>query len=235
MGIFNRFINVMKANANSALDKLEDPGKLIDQQLLEVVDALDDVKQSCAEVIADEKRCRRMVAERVDEIERLDVLARRALEQGNEDDARVVISRKQKAQSLLDDAKQTYMEAKKNADAMRELHDQLCDRLIELRGRRQSAMAKISVAEARCKVNSYMASDVASIGADDAFTSLDEKIDRMMDTADALVELSEKPKDAIDELSERYDAVDMEAAVEVELEKMKAELNNGGKSIEDPV
>ena len=44
MGILARFTDIIQANVNAVLDKMEDPAKMIDQYLRELTDSLAEVK-----------------------------------------------------------------------------------------------------------------------------------------------------------------------------------------------
>ena len=54
MGIIARFRDIMAANINALLDKAEDPEKMIDQLMRDLVDNLADVKKETAGVIVAE-------------------------------------------------------------------------------------------------------------------------------------------------------------------------------------
>ena len=51
MGILDRFSTIVKANINALLDKAEDPSKMIDQYLTELMESLAEVKKETAGVI----------------------------------------------------------------------------------------------------------------------------------------------------------------------------------------
>ena len=55
MGIMTRFKDIMAANFNALLEKVEDPEKMIDQYLRNLEDDLGEVKKETASVMADEK------------------------------------------------------------------------------------------------------------------------------------------------------------------------------------
>ena len=59
MGIIARFRDIMAANINALLDKAEDPEKMIDQLMRDLVDNLADVKKETAGVIVAEKSAER--------------------------------------------------------------------------------------------------------------------------------------------------------------------------------
>ena len=69
MGILNRFKDIMSANINAILDKCENPEKMIDEYMRQVVEQLADVKKETAGVMAEEKRCKREVDENAEQIE----------------------------------------------------------------------------------------------------------------------------------------------------------------------
>ena len=96
MGILDRFTTIVKANINELLDKAEDPAKMVDQYLVDLTESLAEVKQETAAVMAEEKRTKRAADENAEEVARMEDLAKKALQAGNEDDARVFLAKKQK-------------------------------------------------------------------------------------------------------------------------------------------
>ena len=95
MGILARFKDIMSANINALLDKCEDPAKMIDEYMRQLTEELADVKKETAGVMAEEKRTKRMLDENNEQIEKYDAMARKALAAGNEDDARILLTKKQ--------------------------------------------------------------------------------------------------------------------------------------------
>ena len=95
MGILDRFTSIVKANINELLDKAEDPEKMVDQYLREMTESLAEVREATAGVMAEEKRCKKLVDENLAEMEKYEELARKALAAGNEADARVFLAKKQ--------------------------------------------------------------------------------------------------------------------------------------------
>lgn len=62
-GIFERIGDILSANINAMLDKAEDPGKMVDQYLRNAKEDLAEVRANTAAVMAEEKRCKRIVDE----------------------------------------------------------------------------------------------------------------------------------------------------------------------------
>ena len=86
MGILDRFSIIVKSNINALLDKAEDPGKMIDQYLLEMTESLAEVKKETAGVMAEESRTKAKVDANQAEIDKYTALAKKALQAGNEED-----------------------------------------------------------------------------------------------------------------------------------------------------
>ena len=54
MGIFDRLRRVIKANVNAAIDKAEDPEKMLNQLIIDMNQQLIEAKKSVATAIADD-------------------------------------------------------------------------------------------------------------------------------------------------------------------------------------
>ncbi|MDR2180106.1 MAG: PspA/IM30 family protein, partial [Synergistaceae bacterium] len=91
MSILERFSTIMRANINALLDKCEDPAKMIDQYLIDLKENLIEVKQETASVMAVEKQCLRQYDENEEEIKKFRNLAKKAVDAGNDEDAKVFI------------------------------------------------------------------------------------------------------------------------------------------------
>jgi len=116
MGILDRFTSIVKANINELLDKAEDPQKMVDQYLREMTESLAEVREATAGVMAEERRCKKLVDENNAEMEKYEELARKALVAGNEADARVFLAKKQELAGRTEGLVVAYEGAKANAD-----------------------------------------------------------------------------------------------------------------------
>lgn len=115
MGILDRFTSIVKANINELLDKAEDPEKMVDQYLREMTESLAEVREATAGVMAEEKRCKKLLDENREETEKYEELARKALAAGNEADARVFLAKKQELAGRAEGLTVAYEGAKANA------------------------------------------------------------------------------------------------------------------------
>lgn len=224
MAILDRFVDIIKANINELLDKAEDPSKMIDQYMRELTDALADVKEETAAVMAEEARVTRMVEGNAADIAKFDDLARRALKAGNEGDARVFLGKKQELEGKAEALKATYDAAVGNAQKMRDLHDKLVNDIETLNTRREAIKAKTVVAKTQEKVNQFVSSADKAEGAMAAFARMEAKADQMLDEANAAAELGKSNSDRAEELEAKYAAAGDTQAVDDELARLKAEM-----------
>ena len=224
MSILDRFATIVKANINELLDKAEDPAKMVDQYLIDLGDNLAEVKQETAGVMAEEKRCARLVEDNKAESARMEDLAKKALTAGNEGDARTFLAKKQELDAAGVELAKAADAAKANADKMRQMHDKLVSDIEQLKARRESIKAKSAVAKTQTMVNEMTSGSDKAAGAIDAFNRMEAKVDKQLDTAESMAELNEKPADDVDSLASKYSGAADSAAVDDALAKLKAEM-----------
>ncbi|MEG1966019.1 MAG: PspA/IM30 family protein [Oscillospiraceae bacterium] len=222
MGILSRFSDILSANINALLDKAEDPSKMIDQYLRNAMEDLADVKKETASVMAEETKTKRIVDDISEEIEKYLDLAKKALASGNEEDAKVFLEKKQSLENSKNSALEAYSVAHQNATKMRELHDKLTSDINSLNSRRDTLKAKVSVAKTQEKINKLGASADKLNGTVGAFDRLEDKVNKMLDSANAMAELNEAPVDSAAELEEKYSKNNGD--VDVELAELKKSM-----------
>ena len=222
MGILSRFKDIMSANINAILDKCENPEKMIDEYMRQVVEQLAEVKKETAGVMAEEKRTKRLVDENAEQIEKYDQFARKALTAGNEEDARTFLTKKQEYVNNGVDLQKSYEVAKANATKMREMHDKLTKDVQELEQRRKNVKSKVAVARTQEKLNKVASSMGTASDAMNAFERMEEKADNMLDRANSTAELNEDVDAGIENLEDKYN--NPSASVDEELEKLKKEM-----------
>ncbi|MBP3421133.1 MAG: PspA/IM30 family protein [Lachnospiraceae bacterium] len=224
MGIISRFRDIMAANFNALLDKCEDPEKMIDQYLRDLQDDLGKVKSETAGVIADEKAAKRKLDACDEEIAKMDKYARKAVAAGNDDEARQFLARKSELAQDRVTLEQTYNICVENSAKMRDMSKKLEADIQELKGKQASLKAKLAVAETKKKMSSVGSSGKDAGARLAAFDRMEEKVNRMMDEADAMEELNEQPGDSLDALAAKYEDSSVDVAVDDELAALKAEM-----------
>jgi phage shock protein A len=223
-GILERFTSIIKANINELLDKAEDPAKMIEQYMRDLTESLAEVKEATAGVMAEEARCKRLYEENQKEVDRYENLAKKALSAGNEDDARVFLKKKQEFAAKGEGLKAAYDVAAENASKMRQMHDKLVSDIETLQQRKEVIKAKTAVAKTQDKVNKMTAGTDRAEGAMNAFDRMEAKADSMLDKANAMSELNTAPVSEADALEKKYESMGIDASVEDDLARLKAEM-----------
>lgn len=226
-GILSRFKDIMSSNINALLDKVEDPMKMIDQYLRNLESDLGKVKAETAAVMAEETKSKRELDECVDSINKMQTYAEKALLSGNEADARTFLSKKGELNNKLISLQQTYDIAKENSTKMREMHDKLIKDISQLNTRRDELKAKMAVVNTQEKLNKIGSSVNGAIGNMSKFDEMEAKINKKLDTANAMAELNNSKKEEnIEDLIAKYDNETKNTSSEIddELSELKSKL-----------
>ena len=223
MGILSRFKNIMAANINALLDKAEDPAKMIDQTLRNLANDLAAVKKETAGVMAEETRTRREADANIAEVKKNMDLARKALQAGNEDHARVFLNKKNELEAQGVELQKLAEAAQSNAVQMRQMHDKLVKDINALRSRKATIKSNLAVAKATERVHKMGAAGSKAEGAMQAFGRFEQQAQERLDRARALSTLNEVPQDEAAALADLYKNGGG-AALDDELAALKAEM-----------
>lgn len=225
MGILTRFKDIMASNVNALLDRCEDPEKMVDQYLRNLENDLASVKAETASVMADEKSAKRKLDECQDEICKMTDYATKAVEAGNDDDARQFLTKKAELTEKLAILQKNSDLCSTNSVKMKEMHAKLEDDIATLRSKRDMLKAKVKVAETQKKISKLGSGADRAGSSISAFERMEEKINKMSDEADAMDELNaSSDKDDISSLSKKYEVNKASSNVEDELAALKNSL-----------
>ena len=225
MGIITRFRDIMAANVNALLDKAEDPEKMIDQYLRNLESDFAKVKAETASIMAEVKSSKRKLDECDEEIAKMGEYAKKAVAAGNDDDARQFLTKKNELTQKREVLAKDYELAQENAEKMRQMHDKLESDISEMKSKRDMLKAKVKLAQTQKKINE-MGAGIESAGNNAAaFDRMEEKVNRMLDEADAVSELNKSASgNSIDDLAGKYDTASTGSNVDDELAALKAEM-----------
>jgi len=223
MSILDRFTDIISANVNALLDKVEDPAKMIDQYLREMTESLAEVKKETAGVMAQAQKSKNDLEKNASDIEKYTELAKKALLAGNENDAKVFLAKKQELEQERQSLEAVYTANQQNAQRMVEMYNKLTKDIDELKRRKQLIAAKTAVAKTQDKLNKVDTSMTKVGGVLSKFDRMEEKADRMFEEAKAMAELNKLSLDEAMELEKKYSGVN-DKSVDDELAALKASL-----------
>ncbi len=225
MGIIARFKDIMASNINALLDKCEDPEKMIDQYIRNLNKDLGEVKAETASIMAAETRAKRELDECTAEINKFQNYAVKAIQAGNDADAKQFLEKKNQLVEKQTALQQAYTLANANATKMRQMHDKLVKDIENLNAKRDAIKAKLAVAKTQERLNQVGASVAGAENNMSAFARMEAKADKMLDEANAMAELNmDAAASDIDNLAAKYDDVQTNSVVDDELAALKAQL-----------
>jgi phage shock protein A len=221
MSIFSRTRDIIAANVTDLLAKSEDPGQTIRVIILEMEEALVEVRASAARSIADQKEMRRQIDRLGDLQASWTEKAELALSKDREDLAKAALVERQKAADMGDGLRQ---EIKVIDDTLKSYEvdiSKLQAKLREARARQNAITARFESAvtrgRARELLNGSRTEDAFS-----RFEILERRADFAEGRADALGMTG--PKSLEEEIAE----LKASESVDAELEAMKAALRAKG-------
>lgn len=222
--MLQRFKDIMSSNINALLDKAEDPEKMIDQMIRNLQSDLGKVKSETATVMAEEARLNRQLTELKAEEEKMITYAKKALQAGSDDDAKLFLEKKNSIQNKASEVETRLISARQNSQNMKAMHDKLSSQVADLNARKNEIKAKIQQAKLQEKMNN-MTSSVTGAASISKFDDIEAKANAMLDKANAMQELNQVNDGGIDDLMSKYDsATDSTSSVDDELAALKDSL-----------
>ncbi|MGD9697399.1 MAG: PspA/IM30 family protein [Thermoleophilia bacterium] len=236
MGLMGRFTTIVKAKANKALDRAEDPREILDYSYEKQLEMLQKVRRGVADVATSKKRIELQSAKLEQSVEKLDGQARMALQQNREDLARVALERKKGVQLQLQGLDEQRVQLQAEQDKLVLAEQRLTAKVEAFRTRKETIKAQYTAAEAQTKIGealSGVGEEMADVGL--AIERAENKTETMRARAGAIDELLESG--ALNDVTDGRDSIDRElealsigGGVDDELAKLKAEIGPGASA-----
>jgi phage shock protein A len=242
MGIFSRFMNFIRMRANSALDKAEDPGQVMDYSYSKQLEQLQQLRRSIADVVTNEKRLEMQQKEAEAKVNKLGEQARQALVANREDLARLALQRKEELVSQLNSYEQQIAQLKAQEERLITMERNVSARVETFRTQKEMVKAQYNAAQAQVKINE------AITGISQEMTEMNlamqraqDKVLNMQARANAMETLIEQGTlgeqglpGSSDTLDRELRQISTEQHVEAQLQALKQQLQLGGPSGQQP-
>ncbi|MEC4683997.1 MAG: PspA/IM30 family protein [Nitrospirota bacterium] len=193
MGLLDRMKTIFQANANSALDNLEDPKAMIAQQLRNLDDKLQSARGELVKSMAEVKLIEQKMRESQDQITLYGERAEKAVAAGNDDLARKALLEKSRLASDLadltrqrDDQRSIVDELTGDLDKLAAMRDDFARKQSNLNLREERAKAKEEINAVRAEIDPH------HIG--EEMGRMSDKIARMEAQADATKDYADRQK-----------------------------------------
>jgi len=215
MGLLERVSTLIRANINDAIDRAEDPEKMIKQVILDMENQYMQVKTQVAVSIADQHMLEKKLRENEDAGNDWMRKAERAVDNAQDDLARAALDRYQTSQKLALSYREQVGDQKAQVDALKGALVKLEQKLEEVKSKRELLLAR----HRRSIALSKAARAQGAIGNQAKSATFDRLKDRVNHTeavASADAEL------ATDDVGERLTRIDRDTEVERLLEDLKS-------------
>ena len=235
MGVFKRVSQVFQQKSNALLNKVEDPTQALDLSYEKMLENLQQVRKSIADVLTSQKRLEAQKAQLQSQYEKLQGQARQALQQGQDDLARTALERAQGVKGQVDALAPQIDQLRAQEESLEDTGRKLQAKLEVFRTQRETMKAQYTAAKASTAAVENLS------GLSEHMTDVNMMMDRAQDKitqlqarAAAVGELSDSGVlDSLtmggpsDDIEAKLKAGQTQPSVDYELEAMKAELNAG--------
>lgn len=223
MGIFSRVVNIFKSNTNAVLDKVEDPIKLYDMKIRELLETMHKVEGDTADVIASVKKLESDIEKINRQIQMDSELAEAAAKEGNRDDVERILSHKATLSFQKETLEKTLESLNKSAENAKNTYNRMKVTVDEMSRKKYIFQAKMTAAEAQQKIN-----EISSTTAIGETQSIEDEINRRSYAAEAIDELRSMNEGGIDDLVNKYNMSNSDIQTEAD-ELMKKYRNRSSK------
>lgn len=218
--LFKRISDVINANINDLIDRVEDPERMIKQIIREMEDNISKAKEGVIEAIAGEKQLlkdlehhRRQSAEWLNKAEA-------ALQGDKEELAKAALTRKREHDSILNAIEPSWEAAKNTSEQLKTQLRALEAKLEEARRKKSTLVARQRAAEARQHMGKTLDNFQAGLNAQANFTRMEDRVAEIEARTEAMAELS----DDASSLEKEFWAMEVEQEVENDLAELKRKM-----------
>lgn len=233
MSVMKRLSMIFRSKANKALDKMEDPRETLDYSYQRQLELLQKVRRGVADVATSRKRVELQINQLEQQASRLEDQGRKALAAGREDLAREALTRRGGLQTQIADLRLQHDNLQAEEEKLTTASQRLQAKVDSFRTKKETIKATYTAAEAQTRINeafSGISEEMGDVGL--AIQRAEDKTANMQARAGAIDELL--ASGALEDFTGKRDDIQAEldrmgagSDVELELQRMKAELGQG--------
>ncbi|WP_245535427.1 PspA/IM30 family protein [Sphaerochaeta pleomorpha] len=214
--MFKRIADIFNSNVNSALDRIEDPAKMISYMIAELQDTLTKARTSKAARLAEKTSLERERGELLKSVARWEDRAKLAIANGREDLAREALVEKKQATERVRSIEAQLENLGSILSSQDAQLSQIADKLKEVKDKQQILVQRARSAKEKKKVaDTLRSSDSSELAG--KFNELESKIERMEADAQMAGYHRASPTD-------EFGKMESDSAIESELAQLKASM-----------
>lgn len=240
MSIFKRIGDLVRSNVNDALDKAEDPRKVLEQTILDMEADHKKAKQKLLESMTLTKQTEKQAEAARKTAAEWEAKAMAALKAGNEDLARSALAEKQKTDALAGEAESGVAAQRQSTEDLKNQIKMLEDKIGEAKRKKDELIARLNAADLQKKqaaIRSGTAPGTSAVGdtsSFDTFNRMVEKIENTEAEAEARHELLQDKAPEVDaelkKITQAQSADDALAALKAKMSASSASAPAAGSA-----
>lgn len=217
MNAFKRIHDIFSSNVNHALDKMENPSKMIRYSITQMEETLEKAKESASETLCTIKGREKVLEEYKAATTRWEMRAQMAVKSGKDELAKEAISEKQKATVRVEEVEKELKTLKEISASQEVQIAKLSEKLQEVKAKERTLVARAEHAKEKIEMEKQINSFDCS-AAVKRFNEMEEKVERL--EAEATV-FSQANK-----VETSFVSMEQNASVEAEFNELKAKFAN---------
>ena len=218
--IFKRLNDIITANINDLIDRVEDPERMIKQIIREMEENINRAKDGVIDAIASEKQLQKDLEYQRRQSAEWQKRAEEALCVDKDELARTALMRKKEHDNIIKALEPSWESARATSERLKTQLHALEAKLEEARRKRSTLVARQRAAEARQHMDTTVSHFQAGIDAQANFARMEDKVAAMEARVEAMDELQADTS----RLEKDFLAMEVEQEVENELALLKKKI-----------
>lgn len=219
MSIFSRFTDVFKSNVNFALDKMEDPEKMLNSYILDMEMSIEKTTVSVAKAIANKNNLKKKIDKAEKNKKEWDKKAKQAAAKDEDELAKEALVRYNIEESNIKSLKPMYDQAAKISDDLKQRLNEFKFKLDTARNKESILIARANQAKTQKEFNQIL-SNIDNGSGFSKFNKMETKIEDLESEAEAYSELADTDQSLEDRFNE-LNSVDIDEQLEALKKKVK--------------
>ena len=218
--LFKRISDVINANLNDLVDRVEDPERMIKQLIREMEENISSAREGVIDAVASEKQLAKELDSQRQQAEEWQRRARLALESGNEALAREALTRKKEHDGIVANLDASWQSARRTGERLKSQLRALEAKLEEARLKKGSLVARQRAAQAREQMDQVQDRFQTGLDLNHSFGRMADKVGEM----EARMEAREELYGEYSQIEREFLQMETSSEVEAALAALKREI-----------
>ena len=215
MNVFKRIHDIFSSNVNHALDKMENPSKMIRYSITQMEETLEKAKESSTETLCTIKGREKALEEYKASETRWEIRAQMAVKKGDDALAKEAIAERQSIATKINELETELVTLKEISASQQTQITKLTEKLQEVKAKERTLVARAEHAKEKLEmekqINSFDCSDAVK-----RFNEMEEKVERLEAQASIASESNKTEASFVN--------MEQDASIEAEFNELKTKF-----------